>query len=345
MSKEKPSLLLIGPREGVDGKIGGIVVLFENLLQNLSTNQVKIRIVDSNACNYANSLIMFFNCIKNILRVGSYSHISLHGTAKDYLILGPFVLATSIVCRKTYSLRKFAGSFDEFYASCNFFNKMIIRNVLRYSSANFFETISLVDTFKCYNVNTFWFPNVRPKQTVKSKSYKPDEKLRILYLSQLDTAKGVLDLIKAVESMENATLTIAGPIIDEKLKVLEQMSKPNIQYVGAINNKNIYEYMADFHCLVLPTYYAGEGYPGVIIEAFMIGLPVISTNWRSIPELVGNGGLLVEPKAANEIVEAIEIIAAKHQLYRERSIARADLFDDSVNTSDFMKKIGFNNEN
>jgi glycosyltransferase involved in cell wall biosynthesis len=77
----------------------------------------------------------------------------------------------------------------------------------------------------------------------------------------------------------------------------------------------------------------------------MIGLPVISTNWRSIPELVGNGGLLVEPKAANEIVEAIEVIASKHQLYRERSIARADLFDDSVNTSDFMKKIGFNNEN
>ena len=83
MTKEKPSLVLIGPREGVDGKIGGMVVLFENLLQNLSTNQVKIRIVDSNACNYANSWIMFFNCIKNILRVGSYSHISLHGTAKD----------------------------------------------------------------------------------------------------------------------------------------------------------------------------------------------------------------------------------------------------------------------
>ena len=97
MSKEKPSLLLIGPREGVDGKIGGIVVLFENLLQNLSKNQDHISIVDSNASNYANSLTMFFNCIKNILRVGRYRHISLHGTAKDYLILGPFVLAISII--------------------------------------------------------------------------------------------------------------------------------------------------------------------------------------------------------------------------------------------------------
>lgn len=344
MSKKKSSLLLIGPRQGNDGKVGGIVVLFENLLQNLSKNKTEANVVDSNASNYPNSLAMLFNCVKNILSLNSYSHISLHGTAKDYLILGPFLLGISIIFRKTYSLRKFAGSFDEFYYACNFFNKMIIRKVLKHSSANFFETISLVDTFKCYNVNTFWFPNVRPKQRLKAISYNPEDKLRILYLSQLDTTKGVLDLIEAVESLDNVFLTIAGPIIDDKLKMLEQMSHQNIQYVGAINNKNIYQYMSDFHCLVLPTYYSGEGYPGVIIEAFMIGLPVISTNWRSIPELVGNGGLLVEPKAVNEIVEAIETIAANHQLYRERSIARSDLFEDSVNTSDFMKKIGFNNE-
>jgi glycosyltransferase involved in cell wall biosynthesis len=345
MSKNKPRLLLIGPREGVDGKIGGIVVLFENLIKNLSESQNKNRIVDSNASNYCNSLAMLFHCIKNISQVNSYTHVSMHGTAKDYLILGPFILVTSILFRKTYSLRKFAGSFDEFYSSCNLFNKMIIRKVLKHSSANFFETISLVDTFKCFNVNTFWFPNVRPKQTIKAKSYKPENKLRILYLSQLDTAKGVLDLIEAVESIENTSLTIAGPIIDERLRGLEQMSKPNIQYVGAINNKNIYDYMSGFHCLVLPTYYSGEGYPGVIIEAFMVGLPVISTNWRSIPELVGNGGLLVEPKSVNEIVEAIKTIATEHQLYQERSIARSDLFDDSVNTSDFMNKIGFNHAN
>jgi len=341
MSKDKTNLLLVGPREGVDGKTGGVVVLFENLIANLSDNKYKHIIVDSNSSNYPSSFNMLLNCIKNIFRVGNYSHISLHGTAKDYLILGPFILFASVIFRKSYSLRKFAGSFDDFYQSCNFLNRFIIRKVLKSSSANFFETLDLVDKFKCYNSRTFWFPNVRPKQTIRSVNYEPNEKIRLLYLSQVDTEKGVLDLISAVESLDNFSLTIAGPIIDKKLFKLENISEPNICYVGVINNKNIYEYMSSFHCLVLPTYYSGEGYPGVIIEAFMIGLPIISTKWRSIPELVGNGGILVEPKSIKEIIGAIKYIRSDHQTYQKCSIARSNLFEDIINTKTFIEKIDF----
>ena len=39
---------------------------------------------------------------------------------------------------------------------------------------------------------------------------------------------------------------------------------------------------------LLPTYYLGEGQPISIIEALSYGLPVISTNFRGIPEQIKN---------------------------------------------------------
>ena len=40
---------------------------------------------------------------------------------------------------------------------------------------------------------------------------------------------------------------------------------------------------ADLLCF--PTYYAAEVIPTVIIDAMAYGLPVVSTEWRGVPEL------------------------------------------------------------
>ena len=59
---------------------------------------------------------------------------------------------------------------------------------------------------------------------------------------------------------------------------------------------------------MLPTFYEGEGYPGAIIEAFSLGLPVISTHWKAIPEIVKDQqtGILIEPNTVEAFVKAIQ---------------------------------------
>ena len=56
--------------------------------------------------------------------------------------------------------------------------------------------------------------------------------------------------------------------------------------------------ISEYDALVLPTYYDTEGHPGVLIEAMHAGVPVISTQVRTFPELVTNGsnGFLVPTK-------------------------------------------------
>lgn len=339
MYKLKNELLLIGPRQAKNGKIGGVVVLFENLLLNLDRKQISYIIADSNSDNYSNKLTMFFNVINKIFKVGTYQHISLNGTAKDYLYFSPILLMINIIFGKQFSLRKFAGNFDEYHASLNVISRFFVNLLLKRSSVNFFETQSLVGKFKKFNKNTCWFPNVRPQQTIKSKSYTEGEEFKVLFCSQVSTEKGVLDLINAVKNMENVTLTIAGPISDITLINIEELCPENVKYVGVVDNEAIYDFISDYHCFVLPTYYEGEGYPGAIIEAFMVGLPVISTKWRQIPELVENSGILVEPRSIEYLIKAILDVRRKHSYFQKKSIERSAYFEDYPNTTIFLKKI------
>jgi len=74
---------------------------------------------------------------------------------------------------------------------------------------------------------------------------------------------------------------------------------------------------------VLPTYYDTEGHPGVLIEAMHAGVPVISTQVRTFPELITNGvnGFLVPTQDSYFLAEAILILAVDPILRKKMGVA------------------------
>ena len=67
---------------------------------------------------------------------------------------------------------------------------------------------------------------------------------------------------------------------------------------------------ADLFCF--PTYYLAENQPGNLIEAMAFGLPLVTTRWRSIPEMLPPGYPgLVEPKAPDQVAEALVKLAGE----------------------------------
>lgn len=58
--------------------------------------------------------------------------------------------------------------------------------------------------------------------------------------------------------------------------------------------------------VLFPSLYEGFGLPA--LEAIQLGTPVIGSNTASLPEVVGPGGLLVDPYDTNAITEAIRAI-------------------------------------
>jgi glycosyltransferase involved in cell wall biosynthesis len=79
--------------------------------------------------------------------------------------------------------------------------------------------------------------------------------------------------------------------------------------------------------LVFPSLWEGFGLP--VLEAMACGTPAIVSNLSSLPEVVGNAGLLINPDNPAEITEAMNLVATDSKLrrqLRELSLSRATEF-------------------
>lgn len=327
------TFLLIGPMKNKKNPqlTGGVIVLFEELLDYCSQNKINYNIIDTNKSNYSNVLVAFLVIlIKIIYKTPKVSHVSLHGTANDYLYIAPFALITSKIFRKPFSLRKFAGNFDDLFKHYSNIKKKTIIFILKNSSYVFFETKYLVRYFKEFNNNTYWFPNVRKKQYVYT-----DEKYqkKFIFLGTVSREKGIDILCQAANLLSNEyQIDIYGPLHDEYTN--NYFDDYHVNYKGILQAENVIETLRNYNVLLLPSF--REGYPGVIIEAFSVGLPVIATKLQGISEMVSNNsGQLINVGSIDELTEAIQSMTQKK--YEESKISVLNDFQNFESNKQTMK--------
>lgn len=78
---------------------------------------------------------------------------------------------------------------------------------------------------------------------------------------------------------------------------------------------------------VFPSLYEGFGLPP--LEAMACGCPVIVSNTSSLPEVVGNAGILINPYDFDALTEEMYQILTDNDLkqeYSKKSATRAKLF-------------------
>jgi glycosyltransferase involved in cell wall biosynthesis len=333
-------ILALGPSLSINEKsIGGIVVLFDNFTKELINLDIDFVVIDTNKSNYKNKTVSFFSIILQIIvKLTKCSHLSLHGTAKDFVLLGPIVIILSKIFRKEVSLRKFAGNFDDIYIKSGFIKQTLIRFVLKGSDLNFFETKYLMKFFSRFNKNTHWFPNVRKKSLI-STSISFDKKF--IYVGHIKEEKGVEDLFSAIEHLpSDYQIDFYGNISEEKYKKDMYWQNNIVSYKGVLNPLEVQKTISEYDVLILPSY--REGYPGVIIEAFSVGVPVIATNLEGISEIVKNNysGILVPVKDA--LMLADSIMSFNRSNYPEYSLAAKQEFlnfDSELQTERIIKLI------
>ncbi|RME57156.1 glycosyltransferase family 1 protein, partial [Candidatus Parcubacteria bacterium] len=78
---------------------------------------------------------------------------------------------------------------------------------------------------------------------------------------------------------------------------------------------------------VYPSFYEGFGLPP--LEAMQCGVPVITSNTSSLPEVVGDAGIMVSPSDGDALSHAMYSIyndASLREEMSQKSLARARLF-------------------
>ena len=102
---------------------------------------------------------------------------------------------------------------------------------------------------------------------------------------------------------------------------------PNLVLTGYIDERDKMGLLAGAIALVFPSLHEGFGFPA--LEAMISGAPVIASNTSSLPELVGDAGLQVDPLDVREIATAISRCSDDMDLRRElieRGYQRAKRF-------------------
>jgi len=154
-----------------------------------------------------------------------------------------------------------------------------------------------------------------------------------MYAGMLIYLKGIQDLIRAMQEVlqkqPQVKLVIAGRGAEEQnLRSLAQELgiTEKVLFVGHLDQSMLAAYMKNCLALVLPS--LTEGLPRVVIEAQLLGKPVIASRVGGIPEIIADGetGVVVEPKDWQALARAMVTILEDPALAeRMGSAARAQM--------------------
>lgn len=118
----------------------------------------------------------------------------------------------------------------------------------------------------------------------------PAGHVNLLYLGQLETAKGILFLLDVLDQLPrgNWMLRIVGTGSQAKAVEARTAGKPCYRYLGYVKRSSLRQVFNQTDLTVVPSL-CYENSPTVIAESFSCGVPVIAADIGGIPELVSDG--------------------------------------------------------
>ena len=148
----------------------------------------------------------------------------------------------------------------------------------------------------------------------------------LLYLGGFSERKNVASAITAFSKVykdlsENYNLVIVGDYRDSGQKLMKLTNELNmlshVIFAGFVPEEHLPLFYNSCDAIIYPSFYEGFGLPP--LEAMNCGTPVIASNLTSIPEVVGDTGILINPYDIKDISLAIGTLLSSENLRSELS--------------------------
>jgi glycosyltransferase involved in cell wall biosynthesis len=172
---------------------------------------------------------------------------------------------------------------------------------------------------------------------IRKKYNVPSEKKYVFSLCSLEPRKNVVRIVRSFlkfiekNKVDNLVLLVGGAVWTSFKKILEKESikwkREQIVQTGYIDDDDLPVLYSNAEWFVYTSQYEGFGLPP--LEAMQCGCPVITSNNSSLPEVVGDAGLLIDWDSDERHVEAFEKYYYDETLRKEngrKGLERAKVF-------------------
>lgn len=152
-------------------------------------------------------------------------------------------------------------------------------------------------------------PRVVDSSAVRARYHLPEQ--YFLFIGTLQPRKNIARIVQAYarwREMQPTTSELAALVLAGGKGWLYDAAwvqgVPGVILPGYVEDADKGALYAGALALVFPTLYEGFGFP--VLEAMHSGTPVIASTTSSLPELVGDAGLLVDPLDSDAIASAMQ---------------------------------------
>jgi glycosyltransferase involved in cell wall biosynthesis len=377
MKKDHNSLILIGP---LPPPAVGQSLSFQMLCMELRKRNENVQIIDigggavirkdgafsiQRAIQYLVPIIkLFFYSFKKKQIVYLTIAQSWNGFLRDFIFIG-----IAIVMRHKIVVHLKGGNYDGFYKKLGRIRQFVVRHVVGNVNSIIVLSESLRGQFDFLKKKAAivkivhnGLPENYP-ESIKTKDLPKNtsEGIQLLYLSNMIESKGYLHVLHSVHRLNSIGFRVFATFCGEFLlsadtvsyttteeakndfyKTVECYKLTNsIQYLGPVNASVKINVLERAHFFILPTLYINEGQPISIIEAMAFGCVVVSTRYRSIPEMLdyGNAGILLDTCDSRDITFKIAEIIQNREKFRNYSCAAINRFNSCFSRDAHIRNI------
>jgi len=197
----------------------------------------------------------------------------------------------------------------------------------------------------------FVLPNAIPdiKSNKSNINYNKSCPIKILFLSNLMPEKGPMDFLRMAkkinETNKNVQFILAGPIMcsqfySQMVKFIQNENfKDVITLTGPVYGAKKEALFAECDIFVFPTH--DDAFGLVNLEAMRAGLPIVSSDEGSIPEVVIDGvnGFIIDPKDVDMLTDRVLKLVIERKLRIKMGTAGREIYEKKFTIESYQKRL------
>ena len=166
----------------------------------------------------------------------------------------------------------------------------------------------------------------------------------ILWVGTIEPRKNIPTLVQAMQQIPEIPLVLVGPKgWESDLQSAIEPIRERVRIIGEVDEVTKHTWYKAASVFCFPSLMEGFGLP--IAEAMSHGTPVVTSSTTATSEVAGDAALLIDPKSADAIAEAIKKILDKPETAKElgeKGLERAKKMtwkDTALATADVYREV------